>query len=450
MGEFVGSLWWLIVTLGLLVTFHEFGHFIVARRLGVKVLRFSVGFGKPLWLRKGADGTEYTIAAIPLGGYVKMLDEREGDVEPHEAHRSFNRKPVWARILIVAAGPAFNLVFAVLAFWAMFVVGRPDFVPVIGPVTGIAAEAGLREGDVIVAVDGDETPSWTQASIALIERTIAREDVKVSLRSSDGDERVIALPLSRVPAALDEEAALEAVGVAPAKRQVPAIIGGTAWFTPAASAGLTEGDRIVAVDGERVADWDAMAKAIQSHAARDPRLVLLLDRNGSEQELALTAKRDGENADGTPRFILGVKPRDIRDALLKYGPIDAFPAAVAQTWKMTATTFKLLGHLVFGRASLQNVSGPIGIARSANLSVQLGFASFLFFLGLLSLSIGILNLLPIPILDGGHLLYYLIELVKGSPVTDRTVQAGQAVGLALLLCLMGLAFYNDISGLISS
>ena len=270
------------------------------------------------------------------------------------------------------------------------------------------------------------------------------------MRSRDGDERVVALPLSRVPAALDEEAALEAVGVAPAKRQVPAIIGGTAWFTPAASAGLTEGDRIVAVDGERVADWDAMAKAIQSHAARDPRLVLLLDRNGSEQELALTAKRDGENADGTPRFILGVKPRDIRDALLKYGPIDAFPAAVAQTWKMTATTFKLLGHLVFGRASLQNVSGPIGIARSANLSVQLGFASFLFFLGLLSLSIGLLNLLPIPILDGGHLLYYLIELVKGSPVTDRTVQAGQAVGLALLLCLMGLAFYNDISGLISS
>jgi regulator of sigma E protease len=450
MGEFVGSLWWLIVTLGLLVTFHEFGHFIVARRFGVKVLRFSVGFGRPLALRRGADGTEYVVAAIPLGGYVKMLDEREGDVAPADADQAFNRKPVGARIAIVAAGPAFNLVFAVIAFWAMFVVGRPDFLPVLGPVEGLAAEAGLRYGDRVLAVDGDATPSWTQATIALIERTMAREDVAVAVRTRDGDERTITLPLSRVPPELEEAEALRAVGLRPARRTTPAVVAGTAWFSGAARAGLEPGDRVLAVGDVRVGDWAAMAKAIQAAAARDSRVPLLIDRNGGELRVVVEAKHVGTAADGTPRFQLGIEPPDNRDALLEYGPIEAIPAAFAETWRMTSTTFKLLGHLVFGRASLENVSGPIGIAQSANLSVQLGFASFLFFLGLLSLSIGILNLLPIPILDGGHLLYYLIELVKGSPVTERTVQMGQAVGLALLFGLMGLAFYNDISRIVSS
>ncbi len=448
MSEFFGSVWWLIVTLGLLVTFHEFGHFWVARRLGVKVLRFSVGFGRPLWKRDGRDGTEYVIAAVPLGGYVKMLDEREGEVGPDELHRAFNRKGLGTRAAVVAAGPIANLLFAVFAFWLMFVIGKPDFLPLVGEPQGMAATAGVRDGDRIVAIGGDRTDSWTAASIVLIEAALARRDTELLLADRDGGERRVVLPISQVREDADEREAMRAIGIVPKRRVQPPVVSGVVSGGPAAEAGIEAGDRIVAVNGVEVADFDALRAQIQAQAAKDPKLALAIRRGAERLDLTTTAVL-GEDPEGKPQWQIGIRAPDTRDAVLRYGPIEAVPVAVRETWLMTVTTLKLMKHLIVGRASLRNVSGPIGIAQSANFSAQMGTAWFLWFLATLSLSIAILNLLPIPILDGGHLLYYLIEWVKGSPVSERAMMAGQYVGLALLFGLMGLAFYNDILGLIS-
>jgi regulator of sigma E protease len=447
MGEFFGSIGWLLVTLGLLVTFHEFGHYWVARRCGVKVLRFSIGFGRPLWTRTGADGTEYVVAAIPLGGYVRMLDEREGEVPAAELHQAFNRKPVGQRIAIVAAGPLANIVFAVGAFWLMFVVGKPDFLPVVGEPAGVAAEAGLREGDRLVRVGDRPVSTWTDATIALVEAVLARRDVRLAVIAADGGERSVGLPLSRIDRALDEREAMQALGIRARSPVAPAVVGRALPGRPGARAGLQAGDRIVAVNERPVETFPQLYEAIQAEAARDPTLVLKVRRGGALLTIRATAE-PGTAADGQPNFQLGLAQADARDTVLRYGPLEALPAALRETWRMTSTTVAFLGHMALGRASLDNVAGPIGIAQTANTSASMGLAWFLSFLAIMSLSIGILNLLPIPILDGGHLLYYLIEVVKGSPVSERALVAGQYVGLALLAGLMGLAFYNDILRLV--
>jgi regulator of sigma E protease len=447
MSTFLGSVWWMIVSLGVLVTFHEFGHFWVARRSGVRVLRFSVGFGTPLWMRRGKDGTEYAVAAIPLGGYVRMLDEREGDVAPHEVEHAFNRKPVGRRIAIVAAGPIANLVLCVALLWAMFVIGRPDYAPVVGEAQGIAAQAGLQRGDTLLAVGDRATPTWSEAAVALATAALDRKDVPVSVRDAEGNRRERTLPLSRLPAGFDETRGAEAIGLVPRYHLLPPVVGKVAARS-AAWGVLAERDRITAIDGQAIEAYEDIAPRLQRIGGRQ--VMVEVQRDGERLALEITP-RVHTDEQGT-RWTLGITSAPATqppyDAKLRYGPLEAFPAAVRETWKLTRDSLSMIGHLLTGRASTANVSGPITIARYANTAAQLGPAWFLNFLALLSLTLAIVNLMPIPVLDGGHLLYYLIELAKGSPLSERAMAVGQYIGLALLAGLMGLAFYNDILHLV--
>jgi regulator of sigma E protease len=444
MSTFLGSVWWMIVSIGVLVTFHEFGHYWVARRCGVRVLRFSVGFGKPLWSRRGQDGTEYVVAAIPLGGYVKMLDEREAEVPAQELPRAFNRQPVWQRIAIVAAGPLANLLLCVLFLWGMFVVGRADFAPVVGHAEGIAASAGLDQGDVLLSVDGRPTPTWSEAAMALSASAMDREDIPLEVRTAGGATTGRTLPLSQLPEDTDERRALRAIGLTPRHQLLPPVIGrvepgSAAWGL------LAEGDRITAIDARVVDDFADISPLLQAIGG-EPAMIEV-EREGDRLALEVVPQRRDDGTGGS-YWALGVAPAPAQapdyDAQLQLGPAAAVPAAFIETWRLGRDSMAMIGRLLTGRASVDNVSGPITIARYANASAQLGPAWFLNFLALLSLSLAIINLLPIPVLDGGHLLYYLIELAKGSPLSERAMVAGQFVGLALLAGLMGLAFYNDI------
>jgi regulator of sigma E protease len=450
MNDVLGSVWWLIVSIGLLVTFHEYGHFWVARRCGVKVLRFSVGFGKALWSRRGADGTEYMIAAIPLGGYVKMLDEREAEVPASELDRAFNRQPVWQRIAIVAAGPVANLLLCVALLWGMFVIGRPDYQPVLGQVQGLAAQSGLQRGDTLLEVDGRATPTWSEAALALTTAALDRKDIAVEVRTPSGGTTKRRLRLSALPPGSEEARAIELAGITPRHRLLPPVIGAIASGTPAHGV-LAEGDRVTAIDAQPVTSFDDIGPLVQALGKRDGAAMVEVERGGERLALPLRPQlRKG--SDGGTYWALGIRPAPAQapayDASLRYGPVQALPAAVRETGKLFSESIAMIGRLFSGRASVENVSGPITIARYANASAQLGPAWFLNFLALLSLSLAIINLLPIPLLDGGHLLYYLIELVKGSPLSERAMAAGQYLGLALLAGLMGLAFYNDILGLV--
>ncbi|MGK2925996.1 MAG: RIP metalloprotease RseP [Lysobacterales bacterium] len=457
MSEVFGSIWWLLVTLGLLITFHEFGHYWVARKFGVRVLRFSVGFGRPLWSRRGADGTEYVVAAFPLGGYVKMLDEREGEVPAAELDAAFNRKPVGSRIAIVAAGPVFNLVFAVLAFWLMFLVGIPESRPLIGSVSGLAAEAGIEAGDAIVAVDDRDTRTWSHAILALIVHALDREAVEVTVENAGGERSRHRLDLAALPSDFSEEKTLEAIGIEPWRLVVPAVVGTVADGSPADLAGIRPGDRIVEIAGEDVGSWSGIGQHVQTHGRAGEPLPVTVERGGLEIPLEVQPRKESSGWLSS-RLILGVTNEDItaeqRAALeraaivLRLGPLEGMAAAVKETWRLTGSTLGLLGRMVTGKASVKNLSGPISIAQFANSSAVAGLSHFLFFLGAISLSLGILNLLPIPVLDGGHLLYYLIELIKGSPVSEQAQVAGQYFGLIVLAGLMSLAFVNDILRLV--
>ena len=457
MSEFLGSIWWLLVALGLLITFHEFGHFWVARRMGVRVLKFSIGFGRKLWSRKGRDGTEYVIAAIPLGGYVKMLDEREGEVDDSDLGQAFNRKSVWARIAIVIAGPAFNLIFTLLAFWLMFLVGMPESRPIIGEVSGIAASAGIKPDDRIVSLDGESTDTWSHVILGLVTRALDREEVTLELERPSGLQRQVQLDLGQLDSDFQEEKTLEGIGIKPWRAKLPAIVGEVSPDSPAYQAGFKVGDRIISVAGEDVPDWAWVGALVQKHGSADTPLAVMVERAGGSLELSVTPIKSSSGAFSS-RLILGVTNK-AADAKLqaqvsrayflhKYGLIDGFGAAVSEMWRLTRSTLGLLGRMLTGSASVKNLSGPISIAQFANSSANAGVSSFLFFLGAISLSLGILNLLPIPVLDGGHLLYYLIELAKGSPVSEQMQAKGQYIGLLALFGLMGIAFFNDILRLV--
>ncbi len=450
MADFVGSVWWLIVSLGVLVTFHEFGHYWVARRFGVRVLRFSVGFGRPLWKRVGRDGTEYVVAAIPLGGYVKMLDEREADVAPQDRHMAFNLKPVSQRFAIVAAGPAFNLLLTVLLLWGMFIIGKADFAPVVGRATGVALEAGLRTDDRLLSIDGESMDTWTHAGMSLTAAALDKRRVNIEVSDASLVVRQVQLDLAALGDDFNETSALRDIGLLPRQILIEPVIGGLSADGAAAASGLQVGDRILALDDTPIDFWDAVPRHLQNRSEPAQPVVVRVARGADRLTFEVTPK--SSQAEGQTRWLLGIESSRAPatyDAVLKYGPIDAVGASLRETWRLTEATFGMLWRMVKGAASLQNISGPISIAQYANASAQMGTAWFLFFLAVLSLSLCIMNLLPIPILDGGHLLYYLIEIIKGSPVSDRSLATGQFVGLAMLAGLMGLAFYNDIVRLVN-
>jgi len=450
--DILGPIFWLIVALGLLVTFHEYGHFWVARRCGVRVLRFSVGFGSALWSRTARDGTEYRLAAIPLGGYVKMLDEREGPVAPEQRDAAFNRKPVGQRIAIVAAGPVFNLIFALAAFWLMFVIGISETRPVLNPPTGMAAEAGLLEDDLIVEVDGQPVQTWTHTLLRLIPPSLDRRSIEMTVAGLDGSERTIDLPLRELGPEFDEEDTLKSLGLNPWRPDFEPIIGEVSEQSPAESAGLSSGDRITAINGTSVQGWRDITREIGTQS---------VNPDGSLNPITLSMERAGrswqvdiepEIRDGRPLLGIGAPPIDesLQERfdrsffVLQLGPIEAVGAAFSETGRLTAATLGILGRMITGSASLSNLSGPITIAQMADSSARLGLSRFLFFLGLISLSLAIINLLPIPMLDGGHLLYYVVEIIKGSPVSEQVQVAGQYLGLLLVVSLMSLAIFNDI------
>ena len=442
MNTLLGSVFWLLVTLGVLVTFHEFGHYWVARRCGVKVLRFSVGFGKAVWKRIGKDGTEYQVAMIPLGGYVKMLDAREGDVDPALAGQEFTGKPVWQRIAIVAAGPAFNLIFTVVAFWLMFMLGKPDIAPLVTAAPqSMAAQAGIHPGDRVLRIDGKPVATWSDSLEAVANAMLGREPLPMDVRGTDGAERHVVLPLQELPAGQGIDLYLDKLGLRPAP--LPAIAAIVTEGDPAQAAGMRGGDRLVSVNGQAVADFDAFGNLVKDEAAKSPRLTIAIERAGHPMTLTVTAVK--KSFEGRPaQWLIGIRPPQPEEALVRYGPVKALGASLSTTWDRSMSIFNMIGKMVSGQASTKNLSGVIGIAQVANASASMGATWFIEFLALVSLSLAVLNLMPIPVLDGGHLLYYLIELVKGSPLSERAMMAGQYVGLILLFTLMGLAFYNDI------
>jgi regulator of sigma E protease len=443
-----------IVALAFLIAVHEFGHFWVARTLGVRVLRFSIGFGRPLLRHVSPrDGTEYVVAAIPLGGYVKMLDEREEPVPPEEVHRAFNRQRLWKRFAIVAAGPLFNFLFAILAYWAIFVAGDAGNRALVGEVEpqSVAAEAGFSRGDEILGVADRKTPTWEAAVFALMAEVMDGEDLTVRVRRSDGDEATLVLEGRALQTLPDDPAILGNLGLSPARPVLPPVIGELVPGEPAEQGGLASGDRILAVDEREVAAWSEVVDAVQ--ASPGQALELTVERDGRVVDLTLVP-RPVEGADGQPVGRIGagpLVPEGLYDAYrtqVQLGPVEAIGAAVEKTADMSVLMVRVIGRMLLGQASIENLSGPITIAETAGKTASVGLGYFIKFLAVVSISLGVLNLLPIPILDGGHLLYFVIEGVKGSPLSERIQIQGQKIGIVLLLALMTLAFYVDISRLL--
>jgi regulator of sigma E protease len=452
MNAFFTSALALIVTLGLLIAFHEFGHYWTARRLGVKVLRFCIGFGKPLWSRRyGPDQTEYAIAAFPLGGYVKMLDEREEEVAEAERHRAFNTQPVMSRFAIVAAGPLFNFVFAILAFWLMYLVGVPGVKAVIGEVTpaSAAASAGLLAGDELLAVGGEQTPTWSAARLALLDRALDAEHVTLAVRGKDGVRRTLTLSVAAATPEIKQGDLLGFLGITPVRPAMPAVLGELQPGGAAQKAGLQSGDHILRADGEDIADWAALVRFVRAHPLQTVQLEL--ERDGSVRTLGITIGQHKTDTGvigriGAAPAPPGPMPPELK-AEVRYGPLAALGAALNKSWQLTELTLRMIGKMLVGQVSVENLSGPITIATYAGYSASVGMSAFLYFLAVVSISLGVLNLLPIPILDGGHLMYYLIEMVKGSPLSDAVQMKMQRVGIAFLVMLMALAFYNDLNRL---
>jgi len=443
------TLLWFLIAIGVLVVVHEFGHYLAARLAGVKVLRFSVGFGRPLVSRRvGRDATEWTLAALPFGGYVKMLDEREGAVPPGEAHRSFNRATVSRRIGIVAAGPAANFLLAVVFYWALFLHGLPALKPLIGepPAGTPAAHAGLAAGDEVVAVNGVATASFQDLRLALLRAGVAGGSAELTLAGG----RHIQIDMPSVETENLERDTLRPLGIVRYDPPLAPVIGEVLADGAAARAGLRPGDRLVAAAGMPVASWQAWVETVRAHPSRPLRVEYA--RQG--RHAALTLVPDTVDVDGERIGRIGAGPEvdaALRASLmteLRYSPLAALGQGIAKTWEMSVFTVEMMARMVMGQVSWKNLSGPLTIADYAGQSASLGWVSFVGFLALVSVSLGVLNLLPIPLLDGGHLMYYLAEVFTGRPVSERTMEIGGRIGTALLLLLMSFALFNDLQRLL--
>ncbi|MBA1201336.1 sigma E protease regulator RseP [Pseudomonas capeferrum] len=440
-----------LVALGVLVTFHEFGHFWVARRCGVKVLRFSVGFGTPLLRWHDRQGTEFVVAAIPLGGYVKMLDEREGDVPPALAHQSFNRKPVGQRIAIVAAGPIANFLLAIVFFWALAMLGTQQVRPVIGAVEpgSLAATAGLQAGQEIIAVDGEPTNGWSAVNLQLVRRLGESGTLQVNVRDQGGSvERQHELVLDQWLRGADEPDPIQSLGLRPWRPAITPVLAQIDPKGPAAAAGLRSGDRLLALDGVALNDWQQVVDSVRSRA--DSKVQLRIEREGQVMEVPVTLAHRGEGKAAGGYLGAGVQGIEWPAEMLRevsYGPLEAVGQGLSRTWNMSVLTLESLKKMLFGELSVKNLSGPITIAKVAGASAQSGVGDFLNFLAYLSISLGVLNLLPIPVLDGGHLLFYLIEWARGRPLSDRVQGWGVQIGISLVVGVMLLALINDLGRL---
>ncbi|WP_223511915.1 sigma E protease regulator RseP [Pseudomonas sp. GL-B-19] len=440
-----------LVALGVLVTFHEFGHFWVARRCGVKVLRFSVGFGMPLLRWHDKKGTEFVVAAIPLGGYVKMLDEREGEVPADQLEHSFNRKSVRQRIAIVAAGPIANFLLAMVFFWVLAMLGSEQVRPVIGAVESgsIAARAGLSAGQEIIAIDGEPTSGWAAVNLQLIRRLGESGSLQLLVReqgSTTDSPRELAL--DKWLKSADEPDPIRSLGIRPWRPALPPVLAEIDPKGPAHAAGLKTGDRLLALDGKALDDWQQVVDTVRMHP--DTKIMLRVERDGAQIDVPVTLAARGESKAPTGYMGAGVKAVDWPPEMIRevsYGPVAAIGEGARRTWTMSVLTLDSLKKMLFGELSVKNLSGPITIAKVAGASAQSGVADFLNFLAYLSISLGVLNLLPIPVLDGGHLLFYLIEWARGRPLSDRVQGWGIQIGISLVVGVMLLALVNDLGRL---
>lgn len=444
-----------LLAIGVLVTVHEFGHFWVARKLGIRVLRFSIGFGPALWTRTlGKDPVEYMISALPLGGYVKLLDEREGDVAPEDAPRAFNRQPVWKRVTVLLAGVVFNLLFAILMYWVLFTAGVPALKPVVGEVApdSFAARAGLRYEDQIVSVGGEDVATLDDTVLLLVRDMVDDGVIRMRLRGVDGAERTTAIDVGARSRQLTEPDALfSGLGFDFWRPRVAADIALVAPNSAAAKAGLLKGDQILKFNGQSVGDFGQLARLVEPSANR--KVLLEIRRNGAVLDVPVTVGQEvvGERHIGR----IGIQPsnriidtgRSIAEiqTLQKYGPVESLTAATAKTWQTSIFTLRMLGRMLVGDVSLKAMSGPISIAELTGYAARQEWRSYVTVLAVISISLAIINLLPIPILDGGQIVFQLAELVKGTPVSERALMVSQQIGMAMMLIFMTLVFYNDIA-----
>jgi len=441
------------LVLGVLIVVHELGHYAVARLCGVKVLRFSVGFGRVLWRRLGRDGTEWVVSVFPLGGYVRMLDEREGEVAPEECQRAFNRQTVGRRSLIVAAGPLANLLLAILLYWAAFLYGSDELLPILGapPAGTPAAAAAIANGEQVRAVDGQPVATWGDLRWTLLQKAVDQESAELEVINEQGEVAVRRLFLAAAGEQGWEGDALERLGIVFFRPRLPAVIGRVTEGGPAASAGLLPGDRVLALDGQPIAWWHELALHIREASARPVRVEF--ERDGRVMATDVTPETVAERGLRVGRIGVAVAgaegaQREIR-TFVRYGFVEAGRKALFETWDKSAFTLAMMGRMLTGEVSWKNLSGPVTIADYAGQSARLGLDYYVRFMALVSISLGILNLLPIPVLDGGHLMYHAVEVIRQKPLSERAMGIAQQIGMSLLFALMAFAFFNDLNRLFS-